>query len=68
MAILETRGDLSEEAREARLEELLEDFRIGHVRNSLGLSLSGGERRRVEIARRWRPTRGSSCWMNPLPV
>jgi lipopolysaccharide export system ATP-binding protein len=30
---------------------LLEDFRIGHVRNSLGLSLSGGERRRVEIAR-----------------
>ena len=37
--------------REERLEELLEDFRIGHVRNSLGLSLSGGERRRVEIAR-----------------
>jgi lipopolysaccharide export system ATP-binding protein len=51
MAILETRADLTEEAREERLEELLEDFRIGHVRNSLGLSLSGGERRRVEIAR-----------------
>ena len=51
MAILETRHDLTEEAREERLEELLEDFRIGHVRNSLGLSLSGGERRRVEIAR-----------------
>jgi lipopolysaccharide export system ATP-binding protein len=51
MAILETRADLSEEAREERLEELLEDFRIGHVRSSLGLSLSGGERRRVEIAR-----------------
>jgi lipopolysaccharide export system ATP-binding protein len=51
MAILETRQDLTEEAREERLEELLEDFRIGHVRNSLGLSLSGGERRRVEIAR-----------------
>jgi lipopolysaccharide export system ATP-binding protein len=51
MAILETRADLSEEAREERLEELLEDFRIGHVRTSLGLSLSGGERRRVEIAR-----------------
>jgi lipopolysaccharide export system ATP-binding protein len=51
MAILETRADLIQEAREERLEELLEDFRIGHVRNSLGLSLSGGERRRVEIAR-----------------
>jgi lipopolysaccharide export system ATP-binding protein len=51
MAILETRGDLTQEARERRLEELLEDFRIGHVRRSLGLSLSGGERRRVEIAR-----------------
>jgi lipopolysaccharide export system ATP-binding protein len=51
MAILETRDDLTAEAREERLEELLEDFRIGHVRNSLGLSLSGGERRRVEIAR-----------------
>jgi lipopolysaccharide export system ATP-binding protein len=51
MAILETRDDLEQEAREERLEELLADFRIGHVRNSLGLSLSGGERRRVEIAR-----------------
>jgi lipopolysaccharide export system ATP-binding protein len=51
MAILETRSDLTQEAREERLEALLEDFRIGHVRNSLGLSLSGGERRRVEIAR-----------------
>jgi lipopolysaccharide export system ATP-binding protein len=51
MAILETRNDLGQEAREERLEELLADFRIGHVRNSLGLSLSGGERRRVEIAR-----------------
>jgi lipopolysaccharide export system ATP-binding protein len=36
---------------EQRLEELLEELRIGHVRKSLGLSLSGGERRRVEIAR-----------------
>ena len=51
MAILETRPDLTEESREERLEGLLEDFRIGHVRSSLGLSLSGGERRRVEIAR-----------------
>jgi lipopolysaccharide export system ATP-binding protein len=51
MAILETRHDLDRAAREQRLEELLEELRIGHVRKSLGLSLSGGERRRVEIAR-----------------
>jgi lipopolysaccharide export system ATP-binding protein len=51
MAILETRPDLDRAAREHRLEQLLEELRIGHVRKSLGLSLSGGERRRVEIAR-----------------
>jgi len=51
LAILETRRDLERAARERRLEELLEELRIGHVRKSLGLSLSGGERRRVEIAR-----------------
>ncbi len=50
-AILETRPDLDRAAREQRLEQLLEELRIGHVRKSLGLSLSGGERRRVEIAR-----------------
>jgi lipopolysaccharide export system ATP-binding protein len=51
MAILETRDDLDRAAREQRLEELLEELRIGHVRRGLGMSLSGGERRRVEIAR-----------------
>jgi len=51
MAILETRPELDRAAREQRLEELLEELRIGHVRRSLGMSLSGGERRRVEIAR-----------------
>jgi len=51
MAILETRPDTDSAARDARLEELLEELHIGHVRDSLGLSLSGGERRRVEIAR-----------------
>jgi lipopolysaccharide export system ATP-binding protein len=50
-AILETRVDLSRAERQALLEELLEELHIGHVRDSLGLSLSGGERRRVEIAR-----------------
>ncbi|HEY3850035.1 MAG TPA: LPS export ABC transporter ATP-binding protein [Steroidobacteraceae bacterium] len=51
MAILETRPGLDEAKRGARLGELLEELHIGHVRESLGLSLSGGERRRVEIAR-----------------
>jgi lipopolysaccharide export system ATP-binding protein len=50
LAILETR-DMERAAREQRLEQLLEELRIGHVRKSLGISLSGGERRRVEIAR-----------------
>jgi lipopolysaccharide export system ATP-binding protein len=50
-AILETRADLERAARQQRLEQLLEELRIGHVRRTLGLSLSGGERRRVEIAR-----------------
>jgi lipopolysaccharide export system ATP-binding protein len=51
LAILQTREDLDDVNREQRLEELMEELRIGHVRKSLGLSLSGGERRRVEIAR-----------------
>ena len=51
LAILEMRADLERAAREERLEQLLEELRIGHVRRSLGLALSGGERRRVEIAR-----------------
>jgi lipopolysaccharide export system ATP-binding protein len=50
MAILETR-DMERAAREQRLEQLLEELRIGHVRKSMGMALSGGERRRVEIAR-----------------
>lgn len=51
MAILQTRKDLTKDQRKARLEELLQDFNITHIRNSLGMSLSGGERRRAEIAR-----------------
>jgi len=51
LAILETRGDLDAAGRSARLEELLDELRIGHVRHSAGQALSGGERRRVEIAR-----------------
>lgn len=51
MAVLEIRKDLSAEQREERAEELMEEFHINHLRDSLGQSLSGGERRRVEIAR-----------------
>jgi lipopolysaccharide export system ATP-binding protein len=50
-SILELRPDLDRVAREERLEELLGLLHIAHVRESQGISLSGGERRRVEIAR-----------------
>ena len=51
LAILETRPGLKHVECEKRLQELLEELHIAHLRDSLGLSLSGGERRRVEIAR-----------------
>jgi lipopolysaccharide export system ATP-binding protein len=51
LAILETRKDLNKAAQQAKLESLLAEFHIGHIRTNLGMSLSGGERRRVEIAR-----------------
>ena len=51
MAILELRRDLTRTERKQRLEHLLEEFRITHIRDTLGMSLSGGERRRAEIAR-----------------
>ena len=51
MAILETRKDLNRQGREDILESLLREFHIHHLADSLGMSLSGGERRRAEIAR-----------------
>ena len=51
MAILETRQDLTKELRFNALDLLLEEFKISHIRNIIGMSLSGGERRRTEIAR-----------------
>lgn len=50
-AILETQTSLSKQQKKSKLEQLLEEFHITHIRKSLGMSLSGGERRRVEIAR-----------------
>lgn len=51
MAILETRKNLSNNERKQKLEQLLEELHIGHIRDSAGMALSGGERRRAEIAR-----------------
>ncbi|MEK5744874.1 ATP-binding cassette domain-containing protein, partial [Acinetobacter variabilis] len=51
MAILETRKELTKAQRQQRLAELLADFKITHIKDSLGMSVSGGERRRAEIAR-----------------
>lgn len=51
MGVMQTRKGLSREEREDKVQQLLEEFNITHIRDSLGQSLSGGERRRVEIAR-----------------
>ena len=51
LAILQTRADLPVEEHQSRAEDLLHEFHIGHLAASLGMSLSGGERRRLEIAR-----------------
>jgi lipopolysaccharide export system ATP-binding protein len=50
-AVLETMAEMSTEQRQRRLEELLKEFHLAHIRKNLGMSLSGGERRRTEIAR-----------------
>jgi lipopolysaccharide export system ATP-binding protein len=51
LAILETRVDLSRSERAEKLDALLHELHVGHLADQLGISLSGGERRRVEIAR-----------------
>ncbi len=51
LAVLETRRDLGRSERRALAEELLHELHVGHLRDDIGISLSGGERRRVEIAR-----------------
>jgi lipopolysaccharide export system ATP-binding protein len=50
-AVLQTRKDLNRAQQREKMEQLLQEFHITHIRDSLGMSLSGGERRRVEIAR-----------------
>ena len=51
MAVLEIRKDLTPQQRREKADELIEEFNIAHIRDNLGQALSGGERRRVEIAR-----------------
>ena len=51
LAILQTRKDLNSNQQRQELEKLIDDFHLEHVRKSLGMSVSGGERRRCEIAR-----------------
>lgn len=51
LGILELRAELNEKQQKLKLEELLQEFHITHLSNTLGINLSGGERRRVEIAR-----------------
>jgi lipopolysaccharide export system ATP-binding protein len=51
LAILELRKDLDRDGREAELTRLMDEFAVGHLADQMGVSLSGGERRRVEIAR-----------------
>jgi lipopolysaccharide export system ATP-binding protein len=51
LAILQLKKDLSPKQRQSKLDSLLEEFHIGHLRNAISMSLSGGEKRRVEIAR-----------------
>ena len=51
LSILQTRSELSSAERDSKLEKLLSEFNIDHIRHNKGMSLSGGERRRTEIAR-----------------
>lgn len=67
-AVLQLRDDLTDGQQELLIEELLEEFHVGHLRNQKGIGLSGGERRRVEIARAWPASRSSSCWTNLSPA
>ena len=61
MGVMQTRKGLSREESEDKVQQLLEEFNITHIRDNLGQSLSGGERRRVEIARKDAQERGFSA-------
>ena len=67
LAILETRKELSAQQRQSKLASLLNEFHIEHLTQSLGMSLSGGERRRVEIARALANARAISTRLRSPP-
>lgn len=68
MAVLQIRDDLTSEQRQDRANELMEEFHIEHLRDSLGQALSGGNAAVLKLHARWPQTRSLSCWMNRLRV
>ena len=66
-SILETLR-LTEDEEEARLDQLLDELKVAHLRHNPAYSLSGGERRRVEITRLLVTEPVSSCWTSPSPA
>ena len=66
MAILETRKGLNKQQRQQRLTELLNDFKINHIKDSLGMSVSGGSAAVQKLPVHWQPIRSLCCWMNHL--
>ena len=67
MAVLEIRPDLTSEQREDRAKELMEEFHISHLRDSLGRRCPAVNAAASKSPARWRPTRNSFCWTNPSP-
>ena len=66
LGVMEMLGMDRKRTAASRCDELLEQFDIARLRKALAMSLSGGERRRLEIARAWSPTPRSSCWTSRL--
>lgn len=66
MAILETRKDLNKQQRQQRLKELLEDFKITHIKDSLGMSVSGGNVAVLRSQELWQQIPSLCYWMSLL--
>ena len=68
MAVLQVRDDLTTEQRQDRANELMEEFHIEHLRDSLGGRSPAANGVVWKLRARWRRTPNSSCWMNPSPA